>query len=305
MSRALGRTWVLLVLALAGCATLRHHPPPLAAGVTAEHLLDGLAARRAATTTLRARARLKAGLAGLWTRQAVLVQRPGEVRMDVMSPFGLALAVGTQHDMLWAYQPSQQVRYEGEASPLNLARFLGAPVSVGDLVDILLGVPPVRVATGPPVLSRGAEGVLAGDGAVRRRHAGPVLRSSHARPAVRGGTPRGRPRAHGHLHGLPGWVPARPRRLGPRRRLVRAAGVRCRRAQRGARRDRCSRRRPRRGCCRSRPPPPGDAAPRRPRPAHGLPHRCRRGARRRRGHPSRSTAATSSGWSASRDAARA
>jgi hypothetical protein len=160
VTRSLGRTWVLLVLALAGCATLRHRPPPLAAGVTAEHLLDGLAARRAATTTLRARARLKAGLAGLWTRQAVLVQRPGEVRMDVMSPFGLALAVGTQHDTLWAYQPSQQVRYEGEASPLNLARFLGAPVSVGDLVDILLGVPPVRVATGPAVLSRGDEGAL-------------------------------------------------------------------------------------------------------------------------------------------------
>lgn len=160
MTRALGRTWVLLALALAGCTALRHAPSPLAGNVTAEELLDGLAARRAATTSLRARARLKAGLAGLWTRQAVLVQRPGEVRMDVMSPFGLALAVGTQHDLLWAYSPSQRVRYEGEASPLNLAHFLGAPVSVGDLVDILLGLPPGRVATAPATLSRGAEGAL-------------------------------------------------------------------------------------------------------------------------------------------------
>ena len=105
----------------AGSRGLRDAAPTVlrrvAAGVTAEHLLDGLAARRAAITSLRARARLKAGLAGLWTRQAVLVQRPGEVRMDVLSPFGLALAVGTQRDMLWAYPPSQQVRYEGEASP--------------------------------------------------------------------------------------------------------------------------------------------------------------------------------------------
>ncbi|HJW68870.1 MAG TPA: hypothetical protein VJ829_05895 [Candidatus Binatia bacterium] len=151
---------MLLALALAGCSALRHAPSPLAGNVTAEELLDGLAARRAATTSLRARARLKAGLAGLWTRQAVLVQRPGEVRMDVMSPFGLALAVGTQHDLLWAYSPSQRVRYEGEASPLNLAHFLGAPVSVGDLVDILLGLPPGRVATAPATLSRGAEGAL-------------------------------------------------------------------------------------------------------------------------------------------------
>lgn len=160
MTRALGRTWVLLALALAGCTALRHAPPGLGGNVTADELMDGLAARRAATTSLRARARLKAGLAGLWTRQAVLVQRPGEVRMDVMSPFGLALAVGTQRDLLWAYSPSQQVRYEGEASPFNLARFLGAPVSVGDLVDILLGLPPVRVATAPATLSRGAEGAL-------------------------------------------------------------------------------------------------------------------------------------------------
>jgi len=160
VTRALRRTRVLLVLALAGCASLRPGPRPLAQGVTAEQLLEGLAARRAATTSLRARARLKAGLAGLWTRQAVLVQRPGEVRMDVLSPFGLALALGTQRDVLWAYSPSQQVRYEGEASPLNLARFLGAPVSVGDLVDILLGLPPARVASGPATLARGTDGVL-------------------------------------------------------------------------------------------------------------------------------------------------
>src|SRR5262245_63052649 len=118
----------------------------MAGGVGPEQLLDALAARRASVTSLRARARLKAGLAGLWTRQAVLVQRPGEVRMDVMSPFGLALARGTQRDLLWAHSPSQQVRYEGEATPLNLARFLGAPVSVGARVYIQLGLPPARVA---------------------------------------------------------------------------------------------------------------------------------------------------------------
>src|SRR4029077_8435977 len=50
--------------------------------------------------------------------------------------------------------PSQQVRYEGEASPVNLARFLGAPVSVGDLVDILLGLPPARTPVTPPTLER-------------------------------------------------------------------------------------------------------------------------------------------------------
>jgi hypothetical protein len=154
VTRGRSRVWVLAVLALAGCSLVRPGPRPIAGGVLAEQLLDGLAARRAALTSLRARARLKAGLAGMWTRQAVLVQRPGEVRMDVLSPFGLALALGAQRDLLWAYSPSEQVRYEGEASPQNLARFLGAPVSIGDLVDILMGLPPARAAAGRPTLER-------------------------------------------------------------------------------------------------------------------------------------------------------
>ena len=154
MTRARFCVWILVVLVLPGCTALRPGRGPIASGVSVTQLLDGLAARRAALTSLRARARLKAGLAGLWTRQVVLVQRPGDVRMDVMSPFGLALALGTQRDLLWAYSPSQQVRYEGEASPVNLARFLGAPVSVGDLVDILLGLPPARTPVTPPTLER-------------------------------------------------------------------------------------------------------------------------------------------------------
>jgi hypothetical protein len=158
LRRALRGSCVLAVLALAGCTLPRPSRPPAAEGVTAERLLSGLDARRQQYTSMRARARLKAGLAGLWTRQVVLVQRPGEVRMDVMSPFGLALAVGTQNDVLWAYSPSNEARYEGEASPLNLSRFLGAPVSVPDLIDLLFGLPPQRTATAPPTLGRSSDG---------------------------------------------------------------------------------------------------------------------------------------------------
>jgi hypothetical protein len=158
VTRARSRVWVLVALALAaGCSLVRRGAGPIAGGVSTDQLLGPLAARREAVTSLRGRARLKAGLAGMWTRQAVLVQRPGEVRMDVLSPFGLALALGTQRDVLWAYSPSEQVRYEGDASPRNLARFLGAPVSVGDLVDILMGLPPARVAAATPTLERDAD----------------------------------------------------------------------------------------------------------------------------------------------------
>ncbi len=154
MRRALRRGWPLVALALAGCSLVRPGPPVPAPAANAQELLDGLAARRTALTSLRARARIKSGVAGMWTRQAVLVQRPGQVRMDVMSPFGLALALGAQDHLLWAYSPSEQTRWEGEASPQNLARFLGAPVSTADLVDILMGLPPPRTPTEPPTLER-------------------------------------------------------------------------------------------------------------------------------------------------------
>jgi hypothetical protein len=138
----------MLLVVLGGCGLGKPRPtlPPLAA----ETLLDRLAARRTEVTSLRARARVHAGLQGRWVRQAFLVRRPNEVRVDVLSPFGLVLALGARDDLLWAYPPADRTRFEGPATPANMARFLGAPVAIQDIVDILLGVPPVRPATGPP-----------------------------------------------------------------------------------------------------------------------------------------------------------
>jgi len=71
---------------------------------------------------------------------------------------GLALALGTSDARLWAYQPSERVRYEGSATPQNLVRLLGAPLVLGDVVDILLGLPPTRVPTGPPAVRATVDG---------------------------------------------------------------------------------------------------------------------------------------------------
>jgi hypothetical protein len=140
------RALALVVVALAGCGL--HGPRPLAP-TTADALLEGLAARRQAVTSMRARVSVKAGLAGMWTREALVVQRPAGVRIDVLSPFGLAVAIGTDGSVLWAFPPAEGARYEGPATPENLARFLGVPVAVPDLIDILMGLPPMRATVGP------------------------------------------------------------------------------------------------------------------------------------------------------------
>lgn len=143
----------MAVVLLAGCGFRAGALRP-ATPTSPDELLRAIEARRAAVTSLRARARLRSGLARVWTRQAVLVQRPAAIRIDVLSPFGLALALGIEGETLWAFPPQQGVRYEGVASPANLARLLGTPLAVADLVDVLLGVPPAREATGTPELER-------------------------------------------------------------------------------------------------------------------------------------------------------
>jgi hypothetical protein len=126
-----------------------------------EELQTRLEARRAAVISLRARARLRSGMAGVWTRQAILVQRPSAIRIDVLSPFGLALAIGTEGRTLWAFPPQQGARFEGPATRENFGRLIGTPLEVADLVDVLLGVPPARESFGPPGLDRdGDEHVL-------------------------------------------------------------------------------------------------------------------------------------------------
>src|SRR5262249_7162371 len=54
--------------------------------------------------------------------------------------------------------PAAATRYEGAATAANLSRFLGAPLAVPDVIDVLLGLPPARTPAGPPELTTTDEG---------------------------------------------------------------------------------------------------------------------------------------------------
>lgn len=153
------RAAVALLVATASLAAcgLRAPRPPVPAA-RPDVLIERLAARRAAVGSLRARARVRSGLQGMWTRQAVVVHRPDRIRVDVLTPMGLAMALGTGEHVLWAYDPAERVRWQGDATPANLTRVLGAPLTLADLVDVLLGLPPARVATGPPSVTMTDDG---------------------------------------------------------------------------------------------------------------------------------------------------
>src|SRR5579884_4013972 len=136
MPRRLLPAWAVGVVLVGGCAL--RGPRVAVRPATVDELLGAITARRAALASLRARAQVRTGLARLWTREAIVVRRPSAVRIDVLSPFGLTLALGTDGTVLWAYPPAEGTRYEGPATPANLARFLGTPVAVGDLAAIRL-----------------------------------------------------------------------------------------------------------------------------------------------------------------------
>jgi hypothetical protein len=149
----LGFVCVASLALLSGCGVFGLGRLRAVRPTSVDALEGAIAERRAAVHSMRARVRLRSGLARVWTREAVLVQRPSSIRIDVLSPFGLALALGTEGRTLWAFPPQQGVRYEGPATPASFARLLGTPLAVGDLVDVLLGAAPAR----RPTLERDGE----------------------------------------------------------------------------------------------------------------------------------------------------
>ena len=125
--------------------------------------------------------RLRSGLARIWTRQAVLVQRPSAIRIDVLSPFGPRARARHRGDARCGRSAAagRPLRRPGEPGRTSRAS-LGTPLAVGDLVDVLLGVPPARAADRAAV-ARARRRRVRADDRLRRRHAARALRRRHAR----------------------------------------------------------------------------------------------------------------------------
>jgi len=74
--------------------------------------------------------------------------RPARIRMDVVSPFGVALATLTSDGTRFALMDlRERALYTGPASACNIARLTTVPVPGHVLVDLLRGEAPVLVHT--------------------------------------------------------------------------------------------------------------------------------------------------------------
>jgi outer membrane lipoprotein-sorting protein len=140
----------------AECGTTRVRPELPATLPSAQQLLDVLATRRLAVESLRGFAQIAYESAdeNVGSRHAVLARRPDKLRLEVLSPFGvMALIASDGHDFA-VYERREAKIYRGPATPESVAAYTAVPLSVADVVTVLLGSPPYRPPVGAATVTR-------------------------------------------------------------------------------------------------------------------------------------------------------
>jgi hypothetical protein len=136
----------VLGVGLAGCAASRPAAPFAAPEKlpSAEELTDALTQRRQAVHGVRglARLRLRDGSQTNSSREAIVVERPDRLRVEVLSTLGSVFVLTTDNGALTAFARNENTVYHGAASPENLARYAGLGLPVSALIDLVLGTPP-------------------------------------------------------------------------------------------------------------------------------------------------------------------
>src|SRR5487761_1129602 len=149
-------------LVLSACATVA---PPQAPQITAAAPTSQSAELRAMTARLAER---DLALTSMQTaaimeytapdrhakaRENITVSRPDSLRVEAMSPFGVALIVATHHGQLEIFEPSKNKLIRAAANAATLEQFVQIPMEPGDAVTLLLGIAPgtARIAASAPI----------------------------------------------------------------------------------------------------------------------------------------------------------
>jgi outer membrane lipoprotein-sorting protein len=159
-----------VLLMLPACATA---PPPEAetpapvGKIDVSSLTNAMAQRDRALESLQTSAVMEYsnGADHVKAREDLIVRRPGSLRVEAMSPFGVALVVAAQDSRLQIFEPSKNTLMRGTADAATLARFARIPMAPRDAVGLLMGIVPEAQMTAPPdsVTTEGDMTILAYD----------------------------------------------------------------------------------------------------------------------------------------------
>jgi outer membrane lipoprotein-sorting protein len=79
-------------------------------------------------------------------KEDIVVKRPGNLRVDAMSPFGVALVLAAQGSDLSIFEPGRSRFMRGHATADTLYRYARIPMAPADAVALLMGLAPPQFA---------------------------------------------------------------------------------------------------------------------------------------------------------------
>ena len=153
------------MLVLCGCAAISSKAPsavsPAGSAQVAE-LTSAMAERDRALQSMQTSAVMEYsnGDQHVKAREDLVVRRPASLRVEAMSPFGVALIVAAQDSRLQIFEPSRNTLMHGTASAATLARFARIPMAPRDAVGLLMGIVPEAQSSAAPDSVSNDGGVL-------------------------------------------------------------------------------------------------------------------------------------------------
>jgi outer membrane lipoprotein-sorting protein len=79
-------------------------------------------------------------------KEEIVVKRPGNLRVEAMSPFGVALLLAAQGSELAIFEPGQNRFMRGQATADTLYKYVRIPMAPTDAVGLLMGLAPPEFA---------------------------------------------------------------------------------------------------------------------------------------------------------------
>lgn len=141
----------VLAFIVTGCATSAK-PPTLPKAPAPQwesgKLIESMGQRRQQFRSVRALARVNyAGPEGKHGfEEAVLVQRPDQLRLETLTFLGAILIVTANDKEIIGYHPREGVLVRGRSSKENLLRLTQIPLELDEITALLLGLPPVEAS---------------------------------------------------------------------------------------------------------------------------------------------------------------
>ena len=139
-----------MAVGLGGCSLIAPAPgPPPPAAVTPDfspfqQMTNTLIERARRLDAMQAEAVMdyEGGGQRVKVREEVAVKRPASLRVEALTPFGVAAVVAVNGATVAIYQPSDNTFYRGAASADTLSRFARIPLPPEAAVKLLMGLLP-------------------------------------------------------------------------------------------------------------------------------------------------------------------